>query len=206
MSSSVFKIFKLCLFFLNTFYFVFSIGFLVLAAFLFFNPNEINELLMTDYHDQYIGIIYTLLICATLLVIVGFTGCSGILSEKSWLLFIYFLALFIIFAFQFTTAVFIYIKSVNFFQSFSQTITSTIKTRYGFSFIHTRAIDYLHNRFRCCGWYGPKDWFNSSFVDARYKPSDVDTITLSKFSTLAPYKIPSSCCINYEPSCVLKYK
>ena len=113
----VFKFFKITLFAFNALYFLIAIGFIMFALFLHFNPNQINELIKHDYDDQYYKIIYFLLLFGTFLMFVGLFGCIGIISERSWILSIYFALLFTIFAIQFSGAIYLYVLGMNLYQS-----------------------------------------------------------------------------------------
>lgn len=201
----VIKLFKLCLFAFNTFYFLIGIGVLIGTAFLYLNPNQINDFIKVEYGNEYLQLVYCLICFATFLILVGFIGCTGILSERNCLLFVYFGLLFGIFCIQFIGAVYLYLKSINYFKGFQNRILSAIKYQYGSSSVHSQAIDYLHYNFKCCGWYSPKDWMDSSYLDPKYmfKTSE-NVITISPISV---YKIPHSCCVNnYDLTCVLMHK
>jgi hypothetical protein len=199
------------LFLFNTIYFFVGIGFLLLAAFLYLNPSHINDLIKADYGKQYLQLIYTLLILSTFLTFVGFVGCSGILTEKSWLLFMYFTLLFLIFGFQFFVAVYLYIRSVDYFRDFSGKLVYSIRNLYGSSATHTRAIDYIQFSFQCCGWHSPKDWLNSTYVNPSYSAGDAKSvpqlITKSSLNLIIASKIPYSCCVsNFDQTCIMMNK
>ncbi|RNA20297.1 CD81 antigen-like [Brachionus plicatilis] len=201
----IFKLFKLCLFTFNTFYFMLGLGLLIGAVFLYLNPNHINELIKEEYGKEYLEFMYFICAFSIFLLIVGFVGCSGILSEKSWILFIYFGMLFTIFILQFSVAIYLYIKSINYFKDFKDRILHLIKYQYGHSSVHSRAMDYLHYNFKCCGWNSPKDWYESSYTDPKsaFKTNN-NVITISPSYI---YKIPHSCCVNnYDLTCVLMNK
>jgi hypothetical protein len=208
----IYKGFKICLFLFNAFYFLIGIGIITTAVFLYFNTSQINDLIKADHGEQYLKIIYFLLIFGTFLIFVGFLGCSGVLSEKSWLLFVYFSILFLIFALQFTGAIYIYMMSFDYYKQFQDKIMDAIQNQYGTSQVHTRAIDYLHYNYKCCGWKSPNDWLNSTYLDPKYTfkseeklPSNL--FTVSPYNSLYVYKIPSSCCaINYDLTCVIMHK
>ena len=197
----LFKSFKLILFVFNTFYFLIGIGFLILRAFIYLNPNQINELLKVEYAKEYNEWVYILIAFAIFSIIVGLIGCTGILNEKNWILFLYFSLLFTIFGLLFTASVYIYIKSVNYFEEFRNKILNAIRHKYGSSSVHSFALDYLQYNFKCCGWYSPKDWMDSSYTDQRYPLRKINNvITISPDFT---YKIPHSCCVNnYDLTCV----
>ncbi|CAF1052422.1 unnamed protein product [Brachionus calyciflorus] len=84
-------------------------------------------------------------------------------------------------------------------------IQHLIKYQYGHSGIHSRAMDYMHYNFKCCGWNSPKDWYDSSYIDPKSKfKTDNNVITISPSYI---YKIPHSCCVNnYDLTCVLMNK
>lgn len=105
----LYKFFRICLFVLNTMYFLISIGFIITALFLYFSSNQMNEFLKVDDAGLYIKIIYFLLLFGLFLMFVGFFGCIAILSEQSWILTIYFSMLFLIFALQFSGAIYLYV-------------------------------------------------------------------------------------------------
>lgn len=201
----VFKLFKLCLFVFNTFYFLLGLGLLIGSSFLYLNPNQINELIKAEYGKEYLELMYFVIAFSIFLLIVGFIGCTGILSEKSWILFVYFSFLFTIFGLQFTGAVYLYVRSINYFKEFKNRMLHAIKHQYGQSAIHSRALDYLHYNFKCCGWTSPKDWTDSSYIDPKYTFKTNDNVI-----TISPsfvYKIPHSCCVNnYDLTCVLMHK
>ena len=202
----IFKLFKISLFVCNAFYFFISIGILIAATFIYLNPNQINELIKSEYSTQYLEFIYLLVVFSIFLIIVGFIGCTGILNDKCWILFIYFVFLFIIFGIQFTSAIYIYLKSSNYFKEFGNKIKNAIKFKYGFSTIHSQALDYLHINFKCCGWNSPKDWQESSYLEPNFarEQSNVNVITLSPIFI---HKIPNSCCVNnYDYTCVSMHK
>ena len=208
----IYKFFKICLFLFNALYFLIGISIITTAILLYFNTSQINDLIKADYGEEYLKLIYSLLIFGTFLILVGFLGCTGILSEKSWLLFIYFSVLFLIFGFQFSSAVYIYIMSFDYFKKFQTKILIAIKNQYGTSPIHTRAIDYLHYNYKCCGWFSPNDWLNSSYLDPKYtflsnEPVPTNLFTVSPYNSLYVYKIPHSCCvIYYDLTCVMLHK
>ena len=208
----VYKFFKVCLFVFNTFYFLIGIGLILTAAFLYFSPNQINDLIKADYTTQYMNLIYFLMLFGVFLIFVGFVGCAGILSEKGCVLFSYFTLLFIIFGLQFSGAVYFYIKSVDYFKMFQEKILHAIKSQYSNSPVHTRALDYMHYNFKCCGWNSPNDWLNSSYIDPKFAfksneqpPANLHTV--SPYNSIIVYKIPHSCCVaNYDLTCVMMHK
>lgn len=205
----VFQIFKLCLFTFNTLYFLVGIGLLIGSTFIYLNPNQLNDYFKLEYGNEYLQLIYFFNGFGIFLILVGFLGCTGILSEKIWIIFIYFSFLFAIFAFQFIGSVILYIKSVNYFQNFATRILNAIKFEYVESGVHARAIDYMHSQFKCCGWYSPKDWAESNFIDPKYtlKTQEKDYINAITISPVYLYKIPHSCCVNtYDLTCLLMYK
>lgn len=126
-------------------------------------------------------------------------------NRKSWILFVYFSLLFSIFGLQFTGAVYLYVKSINYFKEFKNRILYAIKYQYGQSAVHSRALDYLHYNFKCCGWNSPKDWIDSNYIDPKYTfKTNENVITVSPSFV---YKIPHSCCVNnYDLTCVLMHK
>ena len=201
----IFKLFKLSLFICNTFYFFIGIGLLITATFIYLNPNQINELVKAEYQSQYLDVIHLMVFFSVFLMMVGFIGCTGILNDKCWILFVYFAFLFTIFGLQFTGAIYIYLKSSGFFKDFSAKIKNVIKFKYGSSVVHSQAIDYLHINFKCCGWSSPKDWRDSSYLDMNYTHDIQDTV-ITKYPNFV-YKIPNSCCVdNYDFRCVSLHK
>lgn len=207
--SLLFKVFKLCLFGLNTFYFVFGILLLIGTAFFYLNPNQINDFIKVEYGLDYMHLISFMAIFSLFLNLVGLVGCTGILNEKSWILFVYFCLLFFIFGCQFTGAIYLYVQSVNYFNDFKHKIQNAIKHEYGKSAVHSRTLDYMHYSFKCCGWESPRDWLDSDYIDPKYafrtsNTNQSDVITISPVSL---YKIPHSCCMhNYDLTCVLMHK
>jgi hypothetical protein len=202
----LFKLFKISLFTLNTFYFLLGILVLISSACLYVNPNQINELIKIEYGTEYMQLIYGMIGFSLFLNLVGLIGCTGILHEKYWILLIYFSLLFAIFGFQFFAAIYIYMQSVNYFQTFKEKILQAIKFKYGTSAVHSRALDYMHHSFKCCGWNSPKDWFESNYVDPKFvfKTNQENVITIAPTHF---YKIPHSCCVNnYDLTCVLMHK
>lgn len=203
----IFKLFKITLFIFNSFYFLFSIILLISAGFLYINSNQLNDFIKLEYEQEYIELIYAMISFALVLVLIGFVGCSGILNEKPWLLIIYFSSLFIIFILQFTGAIYLYVKSVDYFNSFKRKIIIAIKNHYGSSSIHSNAIDYLHLKLKCCGWFSPRDWDDSSYVDPQSLLKIKNYDNLIKNADSFPLKIPHSCCVNnYDLTCVLMHK
>ena len=201
----IFRLFKLTLFAFNSLYFLVAIVLLIGAAFVHLNANQLNDLLKLEYENEY-GELMLFAMCTTvLLLVVGFIGCVGILGETSWLLLIYFALLFMIFGLQFTGAVYLYVKSAGLFGSFGERMRHAIRHSYGSSVVHSRAIDYLHYKLKCCGWQSPNDWNESTYVDPKYvfRPHE-NVITASPSFT---FKIPHSCCVNnYDLTCVLMHK
>ena len=208
----VYKFFKICLFVFNTFYFLIGIGMILIAAFLYFSPNQLNELIKADFGMQYMNLIYFLMIFGIFLIFVGFVGCTGILSEKGLILFSYFTLLFIIFALQFSGAVYFYIKSVDYFKLFQGKVLQAIKSQYANSPVHTRALDFMHYNYKCCGWNSPRDWINSSYIDPKYAFKSNEQLPAnlninSPYNSIIVYKIPHSCCVsNYDLTCVIMHK
>lgn len=222
----VLKCFRICLFVFNFFYFLFGIGFLITALYLHFSPTRINELIKLEFGMQHDRLVYLLVGLAIFSLLVGLIGCSGILSKKSWLLFVYFVCLFIIFGLQFAAAIYLNAKSLDYFNDLTQKLIEIINTKYGAQVVYTQAIDYIQSRFLCCGWHSPKDWFNSSYLSPNYKqnmlPASYNIINEdsavftnsnrtfklvmpSKKTFLIAYKIPESCCEGqYDLNCVLK--
>jgi hypothetical protein len=201
----IFKLFKLCLFALNTFYFLFGMLLLIGVACLYLNPNQLNDLIKVEYSAEYMHLLCGVVGFALLLNIVGLVGCTGILNEKCWVLFVYFSLLFGIFGCQFMTAVYLYVQSVNYFAEFRDKILEAIRNKYGTSAVHSRALDYMHYSFKCCGWHSPRDWLESNYIDPKYAfKTNENVITVSP---VAFYKIPHSCCVsNYDLTCVLWHK
>ncbi len=172
---------------------------------MYLNPNQINYLIKYEYSKQYLDLVYILVGFALVLLIIGFIGCTGILNENSCVLFIYFSFLFLIFVLQFSASVYFYVKSFDLFTQFKTLILQTIKYHYGVSAIHSQAVDYLHYSFKCCGWYTPKDWFDSEYLDPKYALKTNDN-SISSIPSLT-YKIPHSCCVNnYDLTCLLMHK
>ena len=70
----------------------------------------------------------------------------------------------------------------------------------------------MHYKFKCCGWYSPNDWLNSTYIDPKYafklsEPTPLNFHTVSPYNSLVPYKIPHSCCVmNYDLTCILMHK
>ncbi len=203
----IFKLFKVSLFILNSFYFLFAIALLIFTAFIYINSNELNDFIKVEYASEYIEFIYGLIIFSGFLLLVGFLGCSGILNEKTWLLTVYFCLLFFIFSIQFVGAIYLYVTSINYFNSFKSKVLYAIKHQYGSSTVHSKTIDYLHYKLKCCGWYSPRDWQDSSYIDPKslIKTKHHDNVITG--SQAFPLKIPHSCCVNnYDFTCVLMHK
>ncbi len=190
----IYKLFKTGLFICNTFYFLIGIGLLITAAFIYINPSQINEFVKSEYQTQYLEFIYLLVFVSVFLILVGFIGCTGILNDKCWILFIYFIFLFIIFGFQFTGAIFIYLKSSNYFKDFGNRIKNAIKFKYGTSTVHTQVLDFLHSKFKCCGWISPKDWQDSTYFETNFLNTAKENVITHSPDFL--FKIPNSCCVN----------
>lgn len=205
----IFNLFKVCLFVFNTFYFLLGLGLVIGSTFVYMNPNQLNSLVKLEYGHEYTSLVYAMCAIGIFFILVGFVGCLGILGEKSWLMFVYFCSLFAIFSLQFTCSVYIYLQSVNTFKSVSSRVLRVIREEYGESGVHARALDYLQAEFKCCGWYSPRDWFDSSYVDPKYTLR-VQPTELTNVITISPayfYKIPHSCCVNtYDLTCLLMNK
>jgi hypothetical protein len=84
---------------------------------------------------------------------------------------------------------------------------------YGKSSTHTLAIDFIHRRFKCCGWTSPYDWFESLYIDQnQFKKASINSdpklvTKSSSFLNNYMYKVPQSCCVNeFEYECVLHHK
>lgn len=203
----VLKLFKLSLFTFNSLYFLIGVGLLIGSSFVYLSPNQINDLIKHEYGAEYLHLVYGLNGFALVLIAVGILGCAAVISQRAWLMFMYFFCLFVIFSAQFAGSVYVYMKSVNYFQQFNQLIVYAIKHQYGESGLHSRAIDYLHFNFKCCGWYSPKDWYESNYIDPKYA---FNTGNEQRAITLSPsyvYKIPYSCCVNtYDLTCVLMHR
>jgi hypothetical protein len=201
----IFKLFKLCLFTFNTFYFLIGISLVIGSIFFYLNPNQINDLLKLEYGSEYLRLVYALNGFGAFLVLVGFIGCASLICQRICLLFAYFSLLFLIFTMQFAASIYLYTKSVGYFKQFKGLIELAIKYEYGESSVHTRAVDYLQSNFKCCGWHSPKDWFESNYVDPKHTFKTSEHVI-----TLAPsyvHKIPYSCCVNnYDLTCVLMHK
>lgn len=201
--------FKVSLFAFNTFFFLLGLGLVIGSTFVYLNPNQLNSLVKLEYGREYTQIVYAINAVGIFFIFIGFIGCLGILGEKSWLLLVYFCSLFTIFSLQFICSVYIYTQSGNSFKSISARIMRVIREEYGESGVHARALDYLQAEFKCCGWYSPRDWFESSYVDPKYtlrvQPHDISNVI-----TLSPaylYKIPHSCCVDtYDLTCLLMNK
>lgn len=108
----IFKFFKAALFVSNAMYFLISLAFIMLAVFLHFNPNQVNEMIKEDFGDLYIKLVYFLLLFGFFLFFVGFLGCIGIVTERTWILTVYFGILFAIFTLQFSGAIYLYILGI----------------------------------------------------------------------------------------------
>lgn len=205
----ILNIFKLSLFVFNTLYFLIGLGLVIGSTFVYLNPNQLNSLIKLEYGQEYAQVVYGLNAAGIFLILVGFFGSMGVLSEKSCLIFIYFCCLFGIFTLQFTCSIYIYTQSRDFFKLLSIRVLRVIREEYGESGVHARALDYLQAEFNCCGWYSPRDWFMSSYVDPKYtlraQPHDISNVI-----TISPaylYKIPHSCCANtYDLTCLLLNK
>jgi hypothetical protein len=201
----IYKLFKLCLFGLNTFYFLLGMLLLIGTACVYLNPNQLNDLIKAEYGGEYMQLLCAAVVIALLLNVVGLVGCTGILAEQCWILFVYFCLLFAIFGSQCVAAVYLYVRSVGYFDEFGERMLMTIRTKYGTSAVHSRALDYMHQTFACCGWQSPRDWLESSYVDPKlaFRTSE-NVITVSP---VAFYKLPHSCCaVNYDLTCVLLHK
>ena len=129
----IFRLFKVTLFICNSFYFVFGLALLGLTVFLYTNTNQLNDLIKLEYAEEYVNMLIGLISFAGVLLLVGFLGCTGILNEKSWLLVIYFMLLFVIFTLQFIGAIYLYVRSLNYFGDFQIKMVNAIKNRYGTS-------------------------------------------------------------------------
>jgi hypothetical protein len=234
----IYNSFKAALFVSNALYFLISLGSIMFAVFLHFNPNQINEMIKEDFGELYIRLIYFFLLFGFFLFFVGIFGCIGVMTEKTWILTIYFGILFAIFSLQFSGAIYLYVlgiiivffqfffniffnfsnlifnfqKGADYFKQFESKVIHAIKYEYGKSQVHTRALDYIHYQFKCCGWFSPNDWLNSTYLDPKYAfkahdPKPLNSFTSSPYSSLIPYKIPHSCCvINYDLTCILMHK
>lgn len=112
MMKLIFKFFKAALFVSNAMYFLISLAFIMLAVFLHFNPNQVNEMIKEDFGDLYIKLVYFLLLFGFFLFFVGFLGCIGIVTERTWILTVYFGILFAIFTLQFSGAIYLYILGI----------------------------------------------------------------------------------------------
>lgn len=115
MMKLIFKFFKAALFVSNAMYFLISLAFIMLAVFLHFNPNQVNEMIKEDFGDPYIKLVYFLLLFGFFLFFVGFFGCIGIVTERTWILTVYFGILFAIFTLQFSGAIYLYILGKYYF-------------------------------------------------------------------------------------------
>ena len=208
----VLKFFEIFLFVINTFYFLIAIGFIVAALILYFNTNDLNELIKEDFGRAYSTLINSLLVYGLFLLFVGFIGCAGILSENKWILFVYFSLLFLVFLIQFGSAILLHILSVDYFNLFQESIVKAIKSQYGISPVHTKALNYMHYEFKCCGWTAPSDWEHSDYIDPKHafksnEQQPLNLYTVSPYNSMMPYKIPHTCCVtNYDLTCIIMHK
>jgi CD151 antigen len=148
-------------------------------------------------------IVYFLLSAGALVILVAFMGCYAVLKEFRILLVVYIFLLVLIFLIEAMVGILAYIYEENVQTELEMGLNNTFLTSYMIDDDVTHAVDFLQEKFHCCGAVSFTDWQHSRWLQTH----ETDN------------KVPDSCCktvtercgtrdhpsnINYTVSCFFK--
>lgn len=212
--SFIYKLFQILLLVFNAFYFVIGLTAILSAITFNLNTSLLNQLIKYLYEYEYKIFIYGMLAYGFVLIIVGLLACYAILKKSTFLLILYFISLIVIFTLQFICCLCFYLKTNDYLANFLIRLSTLIKYEYNRNQFYTNVIDYIQQRFQCCGLKSPLDWYDSIYINQKYydtvkqeeRDSNANNSTIStRYKVITNsnvdyylYKIPSSCCVNNE--------
>lgn len=159
---------------------------------------------------------YLLIITGGLTVILVFTlGCIGACRESRCALMTYAAFLMLVFMLEAATGVIAYLYEDTLFDELNRDLNSTMLSNYGVDDVKTKAIDEMHQYFRCCGAGSYADWFYRDGALAGVGTvSKTDSCSVNLFgngewlfdavsstSNGPAQMVPDSCCISMCRGC-----
>ncbi|XP_033112913.1 CD9 antigen-like [Anneissia japonica] len=157
---------KYLLFFFN---FIFlCVGIAIVAVGLWLRFDHQNDIYVqqiraadTTVEIYYIGT-YITMATGCVVMAVGFLGCCGAMQESVCMLVFYFIALLSIFGLEIAGCTWCYANREQVGEKISVEFSKIIKDRYKQNDIAAqRAVDFVQEKFKCCGIDGHMDWFES---------------------------------------------
>ncbi|XP_067951715.1 CD151 antigen-like [Watersipora subatra] len=184
-------ILRRCLIAGNAFIWLFGIGVLVFAMWLFFDTGNADAPEKLDQHLRYLhtdlnyyyAAVYLLIGTGVIILFIGVFGWLGAYRESINLLTAYSAIMLLVVAGHLAAASVSIANRDTIQVAISQGIKSAVEQQYGDLREHYRAtqiIDYIQRRFNCCGGLEYEDWSNSKWKEEpAYAEDEV---------------VPASCC------------
>jgi CD151 antigen len=130
-------------------------------------------------------IVYFLLSAGALVILVAFMGCYAVLKEFRILLVVYIFLLVLIFLIEAMVGILAYIYEENVQTELEMGLNNTFLTSYMIDDDVTHAVDFLQEKFHCCGAVSFTDWQHSRWLQTH----ETDN------------KVPDSCCKTVTERC-----
>uniref|UniRef100_A0A1B6C476 Tetraspanin n=1 Tax=Clastoptera arizonana TaxID=38151 RepID=A0A1B6C476_9HEMI len=182
-----FAILKYFIFFINLVLWITGLTIVVLSIWMLIDPTFYIS--MAQDESSYTIGIYVFLIIGTLMFIVGFLGCTGVIKESQGILTLFSSLLVIILVAEVSAGAWAYTNSMRLQEFVKENVKNTVLQEYGQVSTRTELFDVIQQGLKCCGADRPSDWSGSHFNKAENKG-----LNLAISSTVQPYKVPNSCC------------
>ncbi|XP_071831476.1 CD63 antigen-like [Apostichopus japonicus] len=188
------KIAKLLLLIINFAVWASSLALVGLGIWMLVEASRFEELFSEDKITPVAGIILGL---GCFCFIVGFCGCCGAMKENICFLKTYFCLLLLIVLGELTAGILALVYKGELEGSMTEGMTKTISESYGEYNSATETIDYMQEKFECCGAYNYTDYTDSVWqVEEGKLPPSCCTATTPPDP--CSYTSPT----RHEPGCV----
>lgn len=182
-----YAIIKYFVFLVNVIFWITGLTIIVLAIWMLTDPTFYVS--MAQDEPSYYSGVYLLLIVGSLMFIVGFLGCCGVIKESQCMLVLFFCFLVIILVAEISAGIWAYSNSAQLEELVRENVKITVQQEYGEVYTRTTTFDQIQRGLKCCGANGPSDWAGS-----RYNKAEKVVIDLAISSALQLYEVPPSCC------------
>ncbi|XP_033111970.1 CD151 antigen-like [Anneissia japonica] len=146
---------KIILFVLNLIVWIAGCTLLGLGAYMYIKSDDFSYILDSD---TIYNVAILLMATGGFLFLVGLSGCYGACAENVCCLMLYFGLMFIVLIMQLVGAVLAFIYQDDLKAELQDTMSTTIKEKYGNTKEATDAIDYVQENFKCCGAESFTEW------------------------------------------------
>ncbi|KAH7644165.1 cd81 antigen-like protein [Dermatophagoides farinae] len=183
-------------------------GVFILSLFAYLYWDSQNYLDIQEISTHYVTPFIALLILGALMTIIGFLGCCGAIRESKCLLLMYISICLILCVLSGAFLFWTIRNGEKVRERIRLDTTKLIKRNYGTG--NTNATEMLVDRiqryFSCCGIMGPEDWITSNYNNQTNEENSnlMNNLPFPMGPDQRIYRIPRSCCQDYEESCPIR--